>query len=204
MEVEIRLMKTEDDQILADAFFAQGWIKSVALFEYYFSLQEQDAMDVLVALVDGEHAGYITLVPNALVGPFASSDLPEIGDLNVLKKFQRQGVGSKLMDAAEERAMGISDSVTLAVGMHAGYGSAQRMYVKRGYVPDGSGAWYNEKPLEEYMDCRNDDFLCLYLKKDFIVNIYEDGIKQPEAESISNKYFKKETGKKIQVKFCEN
>ena len=169
MEVEIRLMKSEDGQILTDAFFEQGWIKSVALFQYYFSLQEQGAMDVLVALVDGEHAGYLTLIPNALVGPFASKGLPEIGDLNVLKKFQRQGVGNKLMDEAEKRARVFSDSVTLAVGMHKGYGSAQRMYVKRGYVPDGSGAWYNEEPLDEYMECRNDDFLCLYLKKDLLI-----------------------------------
>lgn len=31
--------------------------------------------------------------------------------------------------------------VCIGVGLHAGYGSAQRMYVKRGYIPDGTGVW---------------------------------------------------------------
>lgn len=35
-----------------------------------------------------------------------------------------------------------SDTVCLGVGLHSGYGAAQRMYVLRGYVPDGSGVWY--------------------------------------------------------------
>ena len=49
--------------------------------------------------------------------------------------------------------------------MHSGYGSAQRMYVKRGYLPDGSGIWYGEKVCEPYSECRNDDDLALYLSK---------------------------------------
>ena len=46
------------------------------------------------------------------------------------------------------------------------YGSAQRMYVKRGYVPDGSGAWYRGKPCTPYDTIyTNDDDLVLYLSK---------------------------------------
>lgn len=46
------------------------------------------------------------------------------------------------MDIAEEIAATYADTVYLGVGLHSGYGSAQRMYVKRGYIPDGSGVWY--------------------------------------------------------------
>lgn len=43
------------------------------------------------------------------------------------------------MDIAEKIAFERSDEVCIGVGLHGGYGSAQRMYVKRGYIPDGSG-----------------------------------------------------------------
>lgn len=66
-------------------------------------------------------------------------------DFGVLEKYRRNGVGSKLMDIAEEIASGYARMVYLGVGMHSGYGSAQRMYIKRGYIPDGTGVWYGEK-----------------------------------------------------------
>ena len=50
-----------------------------------------------------------------------------------------------MMDIAEKIAATYADIVYLGVGLHSGYGSAQRMYVKRGYVPDGSGVWYQDK-----------------------------------------------------------
>lgn len=69
------------------------------------------------------------------------------------------------MDAAEKLAFTYSDVVYLGVGLHSGYGSAQRLYAKRGYIPDGSGVWYGDKPCGQYADCRNDDDLVLYLSK---------------------------------------
>ncbi len=49
--------------------------------------------------------------------------------------------------------------------MKCGYGSAQRMYVKRGYIPDGSGVWYQNAVCPAYGPCANDDDLVLYLSK---------------------------------------
>lgn len=66
---------------------------------------------------------------------------------------------------AEEIASKYSDTVYLGVGLHSGYGSAQRMYVKRGYIPDGSGVWYGRSVCEPYGKCCNDDDLNLYLSK---------------------------------------
>jgi hypothetical protein len=57
--------------------------------------------------------------------------------------------------------------VYLAVGVHSGYGPAQRMYVKRGYNFDGSGVWYKGKQLEQYAACVNDDDLLLFMSKHF-------------------------------------
>lgn len=49
------------------------------------------------------------------------------------------------MDTAEKIVLTRSKIVCIGVGLHAGYGSAQRMYVKRGYIPDGSGVWYRDQ-----------------------------------------------------------
>jgi len=53
----------------------------------------------------------------------------------------------------------------LGVGLHPGYGAAQRLYIKQGYVPDGSGVWFQNKQLKPNERCVNDDELVLYLSK---------------------------------------
>lgn len=58
-----------------------------------------------------------------------------------------------------------ADTVCLGVGLHSGYGAAQRMYVLRGYVPDGSGVWYEGCVWDQYAPCVNDDELNLFLSK---------------------------------------
>ena len=51
------------------------------------------------------------------------------------------------------------------VGLHKGYGPAQRLYIKRGYIPDGSGLWFNNEALAPYTPCENSDDLVLYFSK---------------------------------------
>lgn len=154
-----------DCAALAAGFAAQGWDKPQSQYERYLREQGQGARKVFVARWQGEAAGYVTLRPQAMAGPFAGKGWPEIVDFNVLGEFQRRGIGSRLMDCAEQEAAKTSRTVCLGVGLHSGYGSAQRMYVKRGYVFDGSGAWYQDKPLGQYEPCVNDDGLVLYLSK---------------------------------------
>lgn len=163
----IRSMMASDSAALADAFQRQSWHKAVSLFEWYFSQQEDGRHSVLVATRDNLVAGYVLLLPHATTGPFANQSIPEIKDFNVLIAYQRMGIGSKMMDIAERCAREQTNSVCLGVGLHSGYGTAQRMYVKRGYIPDGSGVWYKDAPLTPYTPCQNDDDLVLYLKKDF-------------------------------------
>ena len=68
--------------------------------------------------------------------------------------------------AAEKLAVVYADTVCLGVGVCDSYGSAQRMYVKRGYIPDGSGVWYQDKQCVQYETvCTVDDDLIMYLYK---------------------------------------
>lgn len=161
----IRSMAQSDIEQFVEGFIVQNWHKPKELFEGYYIRQESKEQLIIVAEVDNQVAGYVTLLPSASTGPFAADNIPEIIDLNVLIKYQKNGIGNKMMDVVERIAKEYSDKVSLAVGLHFGYGSAQKMYVKRGYIPDGSGVWYRGRQLEQYAQCENDDDLILYFLK---------------------------------------
>ena len=50
--------------------------------------------------------------------------------------------------------------------LNSDYGPAQRFYIKRGYIPDGKGVYYEEKICETDAVCRNNDELTLCLVKE--------------------------------------
>ncbi len=164
-QIRIRDLEEADAEKIAAAERAQGWEASAD--KYHIRLKDAKAgrAVALAAEYEGETAGYINIYCNCTGGPFAGSGLPEIVDFGVLQKYRQHGIGTKLMDAAEEIAGRYADTVCLGVGLHQGYGSAQRMYVKRGYVPDGSGVWYAGRICEPYSACCNDDDLVLYFSK---------------------------------------
>lgn len=161
----IRKMLPADIHLLPAGFAAQGWHKPLQQFEAYYQQQQNGVRDVIIAEWMGQTAGYVCLLPDAPAGPFKGSGIPCINDFNVLIAYRTQGIGSALMEKAEALAFSRASSVCLGVGLHAGYGAAQRMYIKRGYVPDGSGVWYRNRRLPEGGPCCNDDELVLYLLK---------------------------------------
>lgn len=163
----IRKMQTSDVKELSQGFINQGWPGREEILTRYFKEQESGEREVSVAEVEGAVAGYITILPSAKHGPFAEI-YPELSDFNVFEPFQNQGIGNLLMEEAEKRVKLISDKVTLGVGLHSGYGPAQRLYIKRGYIPDGSGVWYqNHRPAMD-ATCEDIGDLVLYLSKDLI------------------------------------
>lgn len=164
--VVIRSMVQDDCLEFAEAFKAQDWDKPKNLFEDYYRRQKSEQHLVCIAEVDKQVAGYVTLLKEAPKGPFASEQIPEIVDFNVLIRYQNKGIGSILLKCVEDLAKEYSNKVSLAVGLHYGYGGAQRLYIKSGYIPDGSGVWYQGKQLEQYTECMNDDDLVLYFSKE--------------------------------------
>ena len=165
-DLTIRNMEETDARIFTDEEIAQGWGADIT--KYLTRLRDQSAGKCvsLTAVYKGLPAGYVNVYLIGLGGAFSGKGLPEIVDFGVLEKFRRKGIGSKLMDVAEKIAGRYADTVWLGVGLHSGYGSAQRMYVKRGYIPDGSGVWYGNKPCAQYeTGLVNDDNLALFLSK---------------------------------------
>ena len=160
----IRKMQESDIQELSRGFISQGWPSREEILTRYFKEQESGEREVLVAEVEGALAGYITILSCAKQGPFAEI-YPELSDFNVFEPFQNQGIGNLLLEEAEKQVRLISDKVTLGVALHSGYGPAQRLYIKRGYIPDGTGVWYqNHQPAMNAV-CEDIGELVLYLSK---------------------------------------
>jgi GNAT superfamily N-acetyltransferase len=161
MGYAIRALRDDDPEVIAAAFTALGWDKPVAQYEKYLADQRAGVRDVLVATVDDEFAGYLTV-------QWESSyfdGIPEISDFNVLPKFRRRGIGTALMDAAEARVAERSQAVGIGVGLYADYGQAQRMYVRRGYLPDGRGLMYDNRPVPPGRTIPIDDAAALMFTK---------------------------------------
>lgn len=163
-KITVRDLAESDPKVFAEGERAQGWEADESKLEKRLAEREEGRAICLAADWCGEPAGYVSVYPKYEHGAFTGR-LPMIVDFAVLEKFRRRGVGGKLMDVAEEIAGKFSDEVGLGVGLNSGYGSAQRMYCKRGYLPDGSGVWYRDRVCGEYEDCRNDDDLVLYFSK---------------------------------------
>jgi GNAT superfamily N-acetyltransferase len=119
-----------------------------------------------VAFVEGQFAGYLTICWQSTYEPFHEKNIPEIVDFILLPQFRRMGIGNKLMDRAESEIAKVSPVAGIGVGMTADYGAAQRLYVLRGYIPDGCGLHWKDHYVQFREEIRVDDDLALYFTKE--------------------------------------
>ncbi|WP_172198664.1 GNAT family N-acetyltransferase [Saccharibacillus qingshengii] len=165
MNIHIRSLEEADAARISRAFLEQGWNKTSELYERYAAEQREGARVTLIAEADGAFAGYINVLWESDYPAFRAAGIPEISDLNVLVKFQRLGMASKLMDHAEQAIAERSTEAGIGVGLFSDYGPAQVLYARRGYIPDGRGL-YKEGKYSRYGDTEViDDDLVLYLTK---------------------------------------
>ena len=163
--LSIRPLLAFDIDPVADAFACLGWDKPAAQYERYLDEAAKGVRATLVATWHGDFAGYLTIKWQSEYKPFRDANIPELQDFNVLPQFRRRGFGARLMDETEARVSARSAIVGLGVALDPDYGSAQRLYAKRGYIPDGLGAMWNGARIKWGDSVRVDDGLVLYLTK---------------------------------------
>lgn len=162
----IRLLEEADIPQIAKAFEEIGWNKPASQYERYLLEQTYQVRNVHVAFVEQRFAGYLTICWSSGYHPFREKDIPEIVDFNILPDLRRMGIGTKLMDTAESEIARVSPIAGIGVGMTPDYGAAQRMYVLRGYVPDGLGLHWKDHHTQYGETVRVDDDLALYFTKE--------------------------------------
>jgi GNAT superfamily N-acetyltransferase len=167
--IQIRPLEESDPPKIAASFKDMGWNKPEGQYRSYLCEQSAGTRTCFVATVEGEFAGYVTVNWKPAYSGFAERNIPEIQDLNVLTKYRRKGIASRLLDHAESEAARVSHVVGFGVGLHPGYNAAQRLYAKRGYVPDGRGLTYQNQFVEEGASVVLDDDLVMHFTKQLAV-----------------------------------
>lgn len=172
----IRSMQADDIPLIckADRDESQGNIEYLSR-----QLENQQSGDclALVAFFDEEPAGYVFLYLQCKWGGLGKQGIPGIVDLRIFEAYRMKGIGSRLMDIAEQEASRYSDQVYLDVCLNSDYGPAQIMYAKRGYIPDGKGVYYNQEICPVNAECKNDDELTICLIKGVLKQDESDNMK---------------------------
>ena len=142
-----------------------GWAKPAGYFTDALARQAAGELELWLAVEQDRYLGHCKLVWRSEYAGFRERGIPEIQDLNVGMDFRRRGLGTALLDAAETRIQERSQWAGIGFGLYADYGAAQRLYVKRGYVPDGRGIFYGAEAVVAGERYAVDDDLVLYLVK---------------------------------------
>ena len=143
-----------------------AWHGGEAKWSKYWAEHQQGLRVCLVALHDGQIAGYGSLLWQAQHEPFATESIPEINDMVVAKSHRGRGIATAMIAAFEKQALGAGKTIMgIGVGLYADYGSTQQLYGRLGYVPDGSGVTYDNQPIVPGNMVKLDDDLVLWLKK---------------------------------------
>ena len=163
--IVVRIMDYDDIPLICKADKDESE-SNIIYLKNQLDNQKKQECSALLALYNGEIAGYVFLYYKCRWGGLANCDLPCVIDLIVFEKYRKNRIATALMDTAEIIAKNYSNKVYLDVCLNSEYGPAQRLYIKRGYVPDGKGVYYEEKVCETNAICKNDDELTLCLVKE--------------------------------------
>lgn len=138
-------------------------------FDLCFERASCGDLDIIMAQVDGVGVGYTLFNRLPKYALFKTLNIPEIQDLNVLSKYRRNGIGALIIQYCENLAKkeGYKE-IGIGVGLNSSFGSAQRLYARLGYIPDGAGVSYDRTQVACGEFRPIDDQLCLMMLKNLI------------------------------------
>jgi hypothetical protein len=148
--IQIRKMLQKDVPIVCKVFKENGIEKSPGYIERCWEENQTGNRISLLAFYHDDFVGSLHLLLKSKYPYFVENGIPEI---------------NQLMDDVEQIAFEKYGIIGVGVGMHLHYGQAQRLYAKRGYIPDGRGLTYHNKQLNPGVKVYADDDLILYMTK---------------------------------------
>jgi GNAT superfamily N-acetyltransferase len=141
-------------------------LQELDYFPRNFTLQAEGQRLLFIARNAGALCGYCILNFAPRYRPFNLQRIPEIQDLIVCAQMRQQGIATTLIAHCEAfaKAGGYAE-IGLGVGLHRGFGPAQRLYAKLGYIPDGQGLNYDREPVSAGEFRPIDDELCIMMTR---------------------------------------
>ncbi|WP_232220679.1 GNAT family N-acetyltransferase [Legionella tunisiensis] len=91
-----------DIQSIVEKFSRHHWVKPASTFITYLAEQNRGERIIWLAFFQDDFAGYVTLKWLSSYQSFRDQSIPEIMDLNVLPPYRNKGIGSCLLDRAEQ------------------------------------------------------------------------------------------------------
>ncbi|AIQ58545.1 GNAT family N-acetyltransferase [Paenibacillus borealis] len=161
----VRRMMSSDIGMIHGGLTPHDVSKPLEYIEYCWEENQLNKRSTLLVFHETEFAGWGHVVYSPQYPYFAQNQIPEIQNFDIIPPFRKRGIGSVLIEALEAEAFAKSDTIGIGVGLYASYGTAQRMYIKRGFIPDGRGMIYDHLPVVPGNQVRVDDELTLYLTK---------------------------------------
>ena len=166
-KIDIRQAAFEDLSVLREIAMKMGSAKNDDYFDLALEHQGHGIRHVFIVSHEGIDVGYCMLAWDPKYAFFRKLGIPEIQDLNVLSEYRRRGFARFMLDYCEDLARrNGKEYMGIGVGMDSSYGAAQRLYVMRGYIPDGNGLTYDRKAIAHGEFRPVDDEMSLMMIKD--------------------------------------
>jgi GNAT superfamily N-acetyltransferase len=165
-QLQIRAMESHDVTTIFETFKAHRINKPVEYLQQCWEENVSGVRVTLLAFYENKFAGSLNLLATSHYPSFVQLGIPEINDFNVIPTLRQHKIGTALMDAIEIVAFEKYEAVGIGVGMTPSYGPAQRLYAKRGYIPDGKGLIDVDKPVELGSTVTISHDLALYMTKE--------------------------------------
>jgi GNAT superfamily N-acetyltransferase len=165
--LSFRSARSDDLASLEQMAQALGNARETGYFGTCLNEQGEGRRDVIIVSYDGVDAAYGMINWQPQYALYRRFDIPEIQDLNTIPEYRRRGIAQAMITYFEDMARTRGcETVGIAVGLHAGFGAAQRIYMRMGYVPDGYGVTYDRVTVSMGEFRPIDDNLCLMMTKD--------------------------------------
>ncbi|MDU0206343.1 GNAT family N-acetyltransferase [Paenibacillus sp. PFR10] len=164
--IQIRQMKSEDIDVVFQALKDHNIGKPLDYIKRCWEENYSGERVTLLALNDQKFAGWLHLISKSNYPYFEEQGIPKINNFDVVPSLRRLGIGNALMDAIEQIAFEKYGIVGIGVGLYYDYGNAQRLYAKRGFIPDGRGIINEGKQVEPGSHVLVGHDLALYLIKE--------------------------------------
>lgn len=162
----VRELRPQDLPVIAATKGGAAWHGDWDHWPRYLAEHEAGARVALVVPEGEAIVGYGSLVWRSQYPPFVAAGFPEIQDMVVAESHRGGGRATAMIAGFEARARAAGCvAIGIGVGLYADYGSAQRLYARLGYRPDGRGVTYDNHPATPGQNYRLDDDLVLWLTK---------------------------------------
>jgi len=137
-----------------------------ATIDENFEDHENGASTTILGYEAGRLVGIVTIRWHSHYPLFRERQIPLIQNIEIRYEDRGRGIGNQMLERTEQEIAKRSPVAGLVVGITEDYGPAQRLYAKRGYVPDGCGVCHRFTPLQNGDVVTVDHDLLLWLTKD--------------------------------------